>query len=199
MSPPSAALQPDSGFLEAIQDVVETYRRSEVAPGMQKYLAAAGANSGPPRSEPEPQGKPSPEGLQAMAQMLKNAEFFLQHLILAISAYAPDVGALKAGSTRIVAAVGKASRRQVAHQGGLEVARRLGAEAAKFPGGHGGSMTHRVEFARKLSTSRNEGGGGLPAGSHQTACPEAPGEQPPRVCAARLQSTAVGKMDSFFW
>ncbi len=152
--PPCAALQPDGRFLEAIRNVVETYRRQGVGPGMQKFLAAVGVNGG--RHGPERENRSGPDSTQAQAQMQKSAQFFLEHVILALAVYEPPFEALKAGPTRIIAAVGEASKGQVAHRGGVELARRLGKDVAMFPGGHGGFMTHPTEFADRLSSLLSE-------------------------------------------
>src|SRR2546426_452046 len=70
--------------------------------------------------------------------------------LLAIAAYEPDFNALNAGSSRIVPAVGDASRGELAHEGGLRLAARLGTEAVVFPGAHGGFESHAPEFAVRL-------------------------------------------------
>jgi len=99
---------------------------------------------------PPPQGEPTPEMREGMAQMKGNMDFWLGHYFLAIAAYEPDFGALKAGSARIVPAVGEESRGELAHEGGLRLAERLGTQAAVFPGAHGGFESHTTEFAVKL-------------------------------------------------
>jgi hypothetical protein len=38
----------------------------------------------------------------------------------------------------------------MAHQGGVELGKRLGSEAVVFPGAHGGASSHAAEFAAKL-------------------------------------------------
>jgi hypothetical protein len=102
---------------------------------------------GPP---PPPPGEPTAEQREGMAQFQRNMEFWLGHYFLAIAAYEPDFDALKTGSSRIVPAVGEQSRGQLAHEGGLGLAARLGTEAALFPGAHGGFESHATEFAVKL-------------------------------------------------
>jgi hypothetical protein len=49
-----------------------------------------------------------------------------------------------------VPAVGADSRGQLAHEGGLGLARKLGTEAIVFPGDHGGFDGRPEEFAAKL-------------------------------------------------
>jgi hypothetical protein len=89
--------------------------------------------------------------LEAMANMQRNMDFwFGSGYYGAIGAYEPDFETLRKGSPRIVSAVGDESRGELAHQGGLGLAERLGTEAVVFPGAHGGHGSHPVEFATKL-------------------------------------------------
>ena len=87
---------------------------------------------------------------EGMAQMQRNMDFWLGHSFMAIANYEPDVAALKAGPVRIIPAVGKDSRGELANDGGLALAKRLDVEAAEFPGAHGGFESHAPEFAVKL-------------------------------------------------
>lgn len=149
--PPAAALLLDGpSFLAAMQEVYDTYRSVGIGPAMQKFLAAAGLNGGPQPDKSGPQGEPNPEMIEAMAQMQRNMEFFLAHYLRVVTGYQPDIAALKTGSTRVVAAVGEASRGQVAYRGGVGLAERLGTEVVVFPGDHGGFSTHPDAFAAML-------------------------------------------------
>jgi hypothetical protein len=85
-----------------------------------------------------------------MAMMQHNMEFFFGRYIRNLAAYAVDVDALKACPCRIVAAVGAESAGQLAHDGGLGLASRLGIEPTVFPGDHGGFDGSPAEFATKL-------------------------------------------------
>jgi pimeloyl-ACP methyl ester carboxylesterase len=146
--PPAPALQPDpAGQRAAMEEIVQTYRTAGIGPAMQKFMVQARIRGGPP---PPPSGEPTPEMREAMAQMKRNMDFWLGHYFLAISDYEPDFSALKAGSSRIVPAVGEDSRGELANEGGLALAKRLGTEAVVFPGAHGGFESHAPEFATKL-------------------------------------------------
>jgi pimeloyl-ACP methyl ester carboxylesterase len=146
--PPSPALQPDPARERAaMEEIVQTYRTAGIGPAMQKFMVQTRIRSGPP---PPPPGEPTPEMREAMAQMQRNMDFWLGHYFLAISAYEPDFEALKAGPSRIVPGVGDESRGELAHEGGLRLAERLGTKAVVFPGAHGGFDTHAGEFAVKL-------------------------------------------------
>jgi len=87
---------------------------------------------------------------EAMAQMQRNMDFFLAHYAVAVTTYEPNVAALKAGTTRIVAGIGKDSRGNLAQQASLALAERVGTQAVVFPGDHGGHMRHPDEFAIAL-------------------------------------------------
>ncbi len=146
--PPAPALQPDPARERAaMEEIVQTYRTAGIGPAMQKFMVQTRIRSGPP---PPPPGEPTPEMREAMAQMQRNMDFWLGHYFLAISAYEPDFDALKAGPSRIVPGVGDESRGELAHEGGLRLAERLGTKAVVFPGAHGGFDTHAGEFAVKL-------------------------------------------------
>jgi pimeloyl-ACP methyl ester carboxylesterase len=146
--PPAPALLPDPARERAaMAEIVQTYRTAGIGPAMQKFMVQTRIRGGGP---PPPQGEPTPEMREAMAQMKRNMDFWLGHYFLAIAAYEPDFGALKAGATRIVPAVGDESRGELAHEGGLRLAERLGTQAVVFPGAHGGFESHAAQFAVKL-------------------------------------------------
>ena len=144
--PPSPSLLPNGAEVRAaMEDVCDTYSREGLGPAAQKFIALVGG--GPP---PEPEGEPTPEQLEAQALMQGNVEYFFSRYIRNLARYEPDIAALKACSCRIVPAVGEESSGQLAHNGGLGLAERLGTEAVVFPGDHGGFAGRPREFAFKL-------------------------------------------------
>jgi pimeloyl-ACP methyl ester carboxylesterase len=147
--PPSPSLQPDPDRVWAdMKEVVETYRQGDAGAAMQKFAALIRLRGqGPP---PAPAGEPTPEMREAMAQMQRNMDLFFTNYMEAIADYEPDFDALKTASCRIVAAVGDESRGELAHDGGLALAKRLRTKAVVFPGAHGGFDSHPAEFAVKL-------------------------------------------------
>jgi pimeloyl-ACP methyl ester carboxylesterase len=146
--PPAPALLPDTARERAaMDDIVQTYRTAGIGLAMQKFMVQTRIKRGPP---PAPQGEPTPEMREAMAKMQRNMDFWLGHSFAGVAAYEPDFAALKAGSSRIVPAVGNESRGELAHEGGLGLAERLGTEAVVFPGAHGGFESHADEFAARL-------------------------------------------------
>src|SRR5207245_4325424 len=145
--PPTPALFPDPAKERAaMADIVQTYRTAGIGPAMQKFMVQTRIRSGPP---PPPAGEPTPEMREGMAQMTRNMDFWLGHYFLAISAYEPDFDALKAGSSRIVPGVGEESRGELANEGGLNLAKRLGTEAGVFRGRHGGWGGSCADYATR--------------------------------------------------
>ncbi len=146
--PPSPDLQPDPARTRAeMAEIVQTFRSAGIGPAMGKFMIQTRIRNAPP---PRPPGEPTPEMREAMAQFQRNMEFWLGQYFMAIANYEPDFDALKAGPVRIVPGVGDESRGELAHEGGLGLARRLGTQAVVFPGAHGGFESHAPEFAAKL-------------------------------------------------
>ena len=146
--PPSPVLQPDPARARAeMAEIVQTYRSGGIGPTMQKFMIHTRIRNAPP---PPPPGEPTPEMREAMVQMQRNMDFWFGHYFQAIADYEPDFDALKSGSTQIVPGVGDESRGELAHEGGLGLAKRLGTEAVVFPGAHGGFDSHAGEFAPRL-------------------------------------------------
>ncbi len=146
--PPSPTLMQDpTRERAAMADIVQTYRTAGIGPAMQKFMVQTRIRQSPP---PPPPGDPTPEMRAAAAQFQRNMDFWLGHYFTAIALYEPDFDALKAGSTRIVPGVGEESRGELANEGGLALAKRLGTQAVVFPGAHGGFDSHAPQFAVKL-------------------------------------------------
>lgn len=146
--PPSPTLQPNPKEIrDGMDDVVATYRAAGLYPAAQKFAAQARIKGGPP---PAPQGEPTAEQREAMEQMQRNMNLFFGPYIAAIAHYEPDIRALRQAPCRIIPAVGTNSRGELAHDGGLYLAKFLGTEATIFPGAHGGFEEQPREFAAKL-------------------------------------------------
>jgi len=144
--PPSPTLMPDPAHVRAtMEEVTAAYRTRGIGPAVQIFSDLI--RSGPP---PAPEGEPTPEMLENQARMKGNMDLFFGPYVLAIARYEPDYSALKSASCRIVAAVGAESRGELAHDGGLALAERLGTQAVVFPGAHSGFESHAAEFAARL-------------------------------------------------
>jgi pimeloyl-ACP methyl ester carboxylesterase len=147
--PPAMELLPDAAAQRAQgQEVYDTYRRHGVGPAMQKFMTLAGLKGGPPPRAAV--GQPSPEMIESMARMGRNAELFLAHGLRQAGAFVPDIRALRKGSPRIVVAAGDESEPQLAYRAAVALADRLGTTVVRFPGDHGGFMMQPDAFAAKL-------------------------------------------------
>jgi pimeloyl-ACP methyl ester carboxylesterase len=145
--PPAPDLMADPERIRAgMEDVCDTYASAGLWPALQKFMELIGIDSPPPADE----GEPTPERLEAMAMMQRNMEFFFGRYIRNLSRYVVDVEALKTCPCRVVPAVGAESKGQLAHEGGLGLARCLGMEPCVFPGDHGGFDGRPEEFAARL-------------------------------------------------
>lgn len=147
--PPSPTLLPDPATpRKGMHEVVEMYRKGDMRGAMDHFAAVAGLkDAGPP---PAPDGEPTPEAAEAMAMMMRNMNLFFGDYMEAIADYEPDIAALRTASCRIVPGVGEESRGELAHSGGLGLAKALGTQAVVFPGAHGGFDSHTAAFAAKL-------------------------------------------------
>ncbi len=146
--PPSPAFLSDpSGVRREMEAVCDTYAAAGLWPALETFMALAGIEGGPP---PAPEGEPAPEALEAMAMMQSNMHLFFGRYVRNIARYQPDLAALKSADCRIVPAVAADSAGQLAHDGGLGLARLLGTEAVVFPGDHSGFDGKPDEFAAKL-------------------------------------------------
>jgi pimeloyl-ACP methyl ester carboxylesterase len=119
------------------EDLHETYRSKGVRVAITRFMTEAGL------------GTPSPKILDSM-ETSRDFAFFFGHYVVGLAKHETDIAALKRIPCRIVPAVGADSRGELAHLGGLGLARILGVEAEVFPGGHGGFMSHPAEFAHRL-------------------------------------------------
>lgn len=145
---PAAACMSDPARARAAMiDVTDTYRTGGLPATFPKFMALIGASGGRP---PAPPAEPTPEQRDAMAMMQRNMDFWFGHTMRAIGLYEPDVNALKSAPCRIASGVGEDSRGELAHEGGVGLARMLGSEPVFFPGAHGGFESHAPEFARRL-------------------------------------------------
>jgi pimeloyl-ACP methyl ester carboxylesterase len=145
---PVVELLPDAAAHRARgQEVFDTYRSQGVGPAMQKFMTMAGLKGGPPQPAAS---QPSPEMMESMARMGRNAELFLAHGLRQTSAFVPDIPTLRKGTPRIVVAAGDESENQLAYRTAVALAARLGTTLVRFPGDHGGFMTRPDAFAARL-------------------------------------------------
>jgi pimeloyl-ACP methyl ester carboxylesterase len=139
--PPLASLLPDSEHaLAAVRAVGASYQRGGVGAGMAHFIALTG-HKGPVTAEVAAAPGPDPAtfGMPAEDDGSRNDVLLAQNLLTCTS-YAPDIDALRAGSTRIVIASGTESQGELANRGAFAVAELLGTSPVMFPSHHGGFL-----------------------------------------------------------
>ena len=145
---PCAAVMDDPNRVRAdMIDITDTYKKEGLGGAFPKFMAHTRIPGGAP---PQQQSEPTPEQLEGMAMFQRNMDFWFGHTMRAIGLYEPDFDALKKAPCRIVSGVGEESRGEIALEGGVGLARKLGSEPAVFPGAHGGFDSHALEFATRL-------------------------------------------------
>lgn len=153
--PQTVGVLPDAERHGALfADVVAAYRSEGLGAAMGVMGAGIGAEL--PSEDRELAEGESPYPADVMARVMGNMPFFLERELRQFSSYVPDVTALAAGPARLVLAGGRDSREQTLWRPVEELARRLGTEPVLFPGGHTGTSSHPVAFARKLADVLNE-------------------------------------------
>jgi hypothetical protein len=125
----------------AVESIRETYLRDGFGPGMGKFIALTSL-PGPIPADFADQPAPDPAafGFPADGDDGSRDDPLLGQNLISCTHYEPDFEALRAASTRVVAAVGAESEGQMAYRGGIGVAERLGIEPVTFPSHHGGFL-----------------------------------------------------------
>lgn len=133
-------LLPDREALAAaIEDMHQTYRRAGLGPAMAKFIVLVSHDGELPAGYRYPPVDPAQFGLPAEDDGSRDDALLGQNL-RSCTGYQPDVDALRASSTRIVAAHGEASGQTMAARGADAVAATIGAELVTFPGDHSGFL-----------------------------------------------------------
>jgi len=155
--PPAASVLPNGAeWIAFFDEVHETYKVAGAGAAMGQFIASfdnyAGPEADPSKGAPPAFSMPdfskmSQEELDIFQRMGQNSEFFAAHLIRHTPRFVPDVAALKASGTKIVIAVGEASKGQVPHNAGIAIADLLGIVPVVFPGDHQGFGTHTPAWA----------------------------------------------------
>jgi len=137
--PPLASLVPDrEQALAACRAINAAYQEQGFGPGMSRFMQVV-MHRGPftasdleaPAPDPAMFGMPTEDDGN-------RTDLMLGHNVVWLTSFEPDFEALRRAPTRIVVGIGEASDGELAHRGGEAAAERLGVEATKFPGGHGG-------------------------------------------------------------
>lgn len=139
--PPLASIVPDrEQALAANRAIYDAYQAKGAGAGMAKFMQIV-MHGGPftPEVVAEPAADPATLGMSGEDDG-KRTDLMLYHNVLYLTSFEPDFEAIKRAPTRIVMAVGATSNGNLAQRGGEAAAERLGMEAVRFPGDHGGFM-----------------------------------------------------------
>ena len=158
--PPFASLVPDrEQALAATKAIHDAYMAGGAGPGMGKFMQVV-MHGGEFTAEvaAAPGFDPAMMGMPAGEDDGVRTDLMLFHNIVHLTSFEPDFEAIKRAPTRTVLAVGEESNGNLAQRGGEAAAARLGSEAVRFPGDHGGFMGGEygqppgkpAEFAAKL-------------------------------------------------
>ena len=158
--PPFASLVADRELaLAANRAIYDAYMAGGAGAGMGKFMQIVlHGGEFTPEVVAAPGVDPAMFGFPAGEDDGVRTDLMLAHQVLYLTSFEPDFEALRRSPTRIVVAVGEDSNGNLAQRGGEAAAERLGTEAVKFPGDHGGFMGGEygqppgkpVEFGTKL-------------------------------------------------
>jgi pimeloyl-ACP methyl ester carboxylesterase len=136
--PPLATVLPDrEAQTAAIEDMRQTYERDGFGAAMAKFIVLVSFDGVMPEGYQTPTVDPREFGLPTEDDGSRDDALLAQN-IRTITAYQPDVEALRASPARIVMARGAASGQTMAARGADAAAALIGAELVPFPGNHGG-------------------------------------------------------------
>jgi pimeloyl-ACP methyl ester carboxylesterase len=136
--PPLATMLPDREALAvAIEDMHRTYQRDGQGPAMAQFILLVSHDGLLPDGYEYPPVDPAQFGLPTEDDGRRDDPILGQNL-RGCTGYRPDLDALRATSTRIVAARGAGSGQTMAARGADAVAAALGTEPVVFPGDHAG-------------------------------------------------------------
>jgi len=130
-------------WLDFFAQMYDTYRRTGIAPALEKFREQAFAPIDRPVMARSTQRSIAEHGDG-------NAEYWFEHELRQYPAARLDIDALRAHADRILLAVGRESRGYPCYQVNQELGGRLGRDVAQLPGGHLGCVTHAAEFVAQL-------------------------------------------------
>ena len=143
--PPSTDLLDDDEQAAAMFDRVEAeriYRSDGVLAALAKFIQFTGVRHDG-REEGAPRFRPT-------VATTANAEFFFNFDGPAVRGYQLDVQRLRESAVPVIPAAGSANSKVWLHRCGVGLAKKLGRELVRFPGGHGAFSSHPQGFATKL-------------------------------------------------
>jgi pimeloyl-ACP methyl ester carboxylesterase len=153
--PPVADLLPDAPYVRAaVDEIQDAYRAHGSGAAFGKFVSlimhdGPVTEAGVPPAEWSPAGA-SGEAPEPSAKQQADDELFFLRMLKPFTRYQPEVDVLRAGSPRVVVAVGETSRGEVARRSAEALAERLGTAPVRFPGDHGGFMADPAAFAARI-------------------------------------------------
>jgi pimeloyl-ACP methyl ester carboxylesterase len=168
--PPLPELLPDAAqVLAAVDDIEETFRESGPGAGFGKFVSLV-MHRGPVTEAGVPPAAWVPAGRggdgsenrsgedaggaevtsERSEKQQADDELFLLRMLKPFLRYQPNVDVLRAGSPRIVVAVGAASDGEIPQRSCEELAQRLGTPLTSFPSDHAGFMDDPAGFAAMI-------------------------------------------------
>ena len=140
--PPLASLVPDrEQALAATRAIHDAYLAGGAGPGMGKFMQVVmHGGEFTPDVVAAPGFDPAMMGMPAGEDDGVRTDLMLSHNVRYLTSYEPDFEAIRRAPTRVVLAIGETSNGNLAQRGGEAAAERLGTEAVRFPGDHGGFM-----------------------------------------------------------
>jgi pimeloyl-ACP methyl ester carboxylesterase len=168
--PPLPELLPDAPHvLAAVDEIEETFRESGPGAGFGKFVSLV-MHRGPLTEAGVPPAAWSPPGRggddsenqsgedaggaevapERSEKQQADDELFLLRMLKPFLRYQPNIEVLRAGSPRIVVAVGAASDGEIPQRSCEELAQRLGTPLTSFPGDHAGFMADPAGFAAMI-------------------------------------------------
>jgi pimeloyl-ACP methyl ester carboxylesterase len=139
--PPLHHLLPDRDRHEAaVEDMIATYLRGDIAGAWGRFLADANIVMSTGQTGPALPPEPDP-------QAAADEKFFFEHLLRPTSRWKPDLDALRTGSTKIVVGIGESSTGQLCDRTSTALAATIGVQPTHFPGGHVGFVENPDAFA----------------------------------------------------
>ena len=166
--PPLPELLPDAAHVRAaVDDMEDTYRESGPGAGFGKFVSLVMhrgpvTEAGVPPAAWSPLGRggedsanqSSENGAEVASERSEKQqaddELFLLRMLKPFLRYEPNIDVLRAGSPRIVVAVGAASDGEIPQRSCAELAQRLGTPLTSFPGDHAGFMDDPAGFAAMI-------------------------------------------------
>ncbi len=142
--PPCTTLLPEvAQLVRAMNQIKETFHKSGATPAMSQFMQMAGVT--PPARILSDSGEPRPPS----PFMKLNVNYFLEHGMLPIALFTPDVEKLR--HSEVVVAIGAQTEGQLANRTGVALAKALGREPIVFPGDHSGWVREPAEFAQAIA------------------------------------------------